>query len=154
MRFPGIALGAASRPRARDEVDPRDYNGCPCRKSLFRSSFCLHECGNHRNPFCSLLADRKPAPQPTRIRSPDKTERTRPVEALPFPRRSVPPHPGIFGNFAYYHLIPVYSVAPHCVSVRLLFQRLGRVFTGRLKNRYICDTISSTSLNLTRRLFL
>ena len=111
MRCLGMPATVASRLRVSDALDQLDYNGFPFRKSQPRSNFPLGEYGIQRSLFHLLLVNRKPSPQSTHIRSPDKTEHIRSIAVLPLHHKSLPPHPGIFCNTALDHLITDYAAS-------------------------------------------
>ena len=138
MRFLGMTKAAVSRLCVSDVLDQLDYNGFPFRKSQPQSNFPLGGYGIRRIQFHFPLAGRKPSPQSTRIRSPDKTRRIRITVALPFHHESLPPHPGIFCNIAFDHLITDY--AANCVLQQERFEHrvqhrsvVGKFFSKVLK---------------------
>ena len=141
MRCLGMPATVANRLRVSDVLDQLDYNGFPFRKNQSRSSFLLGEYGIRRSLFRFPSTSRKPLPQSTRIRSPDKTRRIRSVAVLPFHLGFVPPHPGIFCNIALDHLITDYAA-----SLVLQQER----FEHRVRNPEVVEKFFSKVLKISR----
>lgn len=111
MRCLGMPKAVVSRLRVSDVLDQLDYNGFPFRKNQPRSSFDLGEYGIRKILSRFPWADRKPSPQSTHIRFPDKTEHIRITAVLPLHHEFLRPHPGIFCNIALDHLITDYAAS-------------------------------------------
>ena len=130
----------ANRLHVSDAPDPLDYNGFPFQKSQSRNSFPHSEYGIQRNLFL-FQANRKPSPQSTHIRSPDKTEHIQITAVHPRHHEFLPPHPDIFCNNALNHLISDYAA-----SLVLQQER----FEHRVPHPEVVEKIFSEVLKISR----